>query len=279
VISEWIYFRYWGFKEFHDSCLKEITSKTESMLEPVAFYTDDKKLGTILEKTRMIDGKVKWLAAKFISRSLSQVFSRPDKVSFHLEKPKEYSEFLTQVMLECDTSIWWTCPYTPKKWFEYLCQNTDGTPDTKKQCKVLKGEISINDMPSHFVWFVKLNQLSRRRVVIIKDDEWDELTDLQNETYFKEFIKFIDEKSRDKILRFVKNSDLTSAQKPWGNGIPWDYGIYDNAVLIKWEEQSKCCELILSIETSHRNIFNAMLTDNDFKTSVDIQNEIDARKQ
>ena len=43
IISDWIYFWKWGFKEFHISCLKEISDKTENILEPVAFYTNDNK--------------------------------------------------------------------------------------------------------------------------------------------------------------------------------------------------------------------------------------------
>jgi hypothetical protein len=281
IISDWIYFWKWGFKEFHISCLKEISDKTENILEPVAFYTNDNKLGLVMERTRQINGKVKWLAAKFISRSLSQTFSDSNKVVFYLEKPKQYSEFLTHVMRECESSIWWTCPYTPKKWFEYLCQKQDGSIDEGKMEKVTNGRLSIDDVPSHFSWFIKLNQLSRRRIVILTDNEWEtDLTNPSNEIYFKEFTKFFGKKQTviDKMMRFVKESELNSDQKPWKSSKPWDYGIYDNELLIKWDEHGKYCELILSLEAVHKKIFIDMLSSLDFKTVSMVQSEIDRKK-
>lgn len=279
IISDWIYFRKWGFKEFHKTCLKEINDKTENILEPVAFYTNDNKLGLVLEKTRHINGKVKWIAAKFISRSLSQTFNDSDKVIFYLDKPKQYSEFLTHVMRECESSIWWTCPYTPQEWFKKLCLKSDYTQDDVKMTKIVSGTLSIDDMPSHFSYFIRSKHLSRRRLVILTDDEWNnDLTNPDNEMYFNQFIKFIPDSNRDKMIRFVKINDLNSDQKPWNNGVPWDYGIYDNELLIKWNESSKCCELILSLEEVHKNIFNAMLSDPDFKTVADIRSEMNRKR-
>ncbi|MCJ7508011.1 MAG: hypothetical protein MUO85_04680, partial [candidate division Zixibacteria bacterium] len=114
------YFERLNWKRKVDEIMQElggIQDRLLKMIEHTAFFTENNKLertalNLLWEKT----GGPAWIAAKFISKQLSESFSA---LKFDIDGD-EYSNFSGKLYQECMSSIFLTSPFTPVEWFRQL---------------------------------------------------------------------------------------------------------------------------------------------------------------
>jgi len=204
--------------------LQKISNRLKEMAEHAAFFTERNRVeDNIFNLLRRTRGRKIWIIAKFISRQLSNSFST---LRIDIEGD-DYSRFSEKLYPECEHSIYLTCPFTPREWFEQLLSNEDVD-------KIERGEQLPEDkIPPHVRALISAPAPDKKRLVILGEDKWKELYDSRNINFLREFLRI----NRGIEIRFVKK-EILSEKIRYDYDENEDIAIFDRELLLKWERPS-----------------------------------------
>lgn len=211
-----------------------VEDRLTNVLEHAAFFTEDDKLEkTALSLLWQKTGGPAWIAAKFISKQLSDSFS---VLKFDINGD-DYSDFSGKLYPECTSSIFLTSPFTPAEWFRQLYP--DHADDVINE--INKGGDLSYSLPSHVESLISAKKAGfKKRLVILPSGNWLSLN--AQEKLLEKFL----EMNEGIETRFVEKEKLT-AKYPFVSEIDfdfskYDYAIFDNEILLKWERPGKANE-------------------------------------
>lgn len=272
--------------------IPEIRTKIEETLEKrmnqiiefTALGTQNGCFEKVLDKLRDPNlGNIKWAIAKFISHKLNKDFN--NMVEIEYIPIKEYSNLLSELIVECRSSIYFTCPYYPKEWFSKLgvdpctsCGSAGCSYETKKE-----------HLPQHFQSFCDSPVKDKKRIVNLTDNDWNAFIDGENSNdkckCFNNFLRYKEgdddisiETDKKISLVFVKQQDLKDR---WGDElsgiIEEDYNILDDKVVMMWKPyesggaEGKCRLIFDKAEIERYKRIFLDIEESIFKTPVNIQ--------
>jgi hypothetical protein len=273
VVGELLHFA----RSWEEAVSNSINKRMEKIIEFSTLGTDSKNFEISLNKLREEGiGKVRWIISKFISSKLDKDFDNREIVKIENISVGEYSDLLEDLIGECENSIYMTCPWSPKSWFDEL--NIE---------KVNTKNIKLEHFPKHFRSFLN-STVDKKRVVNLSNEQWDELIKKENKIYFNNFIK----KANKYKLKFAKMGEIKNTHPETKEG---DYNVLDDKVVIKWQkykqsletcsnarciiyprcDKSKCivgvCTLILTELKVYKSIFENMDDKAIFKDAKEIK--------
>jgi hypothetical protein len=247
VILEWLIFELPQDRRR----LNNIENKIRKMIEHSALYTENNEFGKLLEKLRTTPGRITWVVADFISKKLKCHFPSDDFIEHTGVGPISYSDWVSQWLDDCEKSVWFIIPFTPRAWFEALLQDA--------LFNRIGSGLSIPDkyLPKHILALRACRVADKKRIVIVTSEEWGEMLDQGNIPYLREFIRI---NSANAELYFII-SDV--AQNALGMSIiRKDCIILDEQILLEWEPNKGCLILRLHRETvaEHVNHYRRLLS-------------------
>lgn len=224
-----------------EKTLDDIRIRQDKTIELAAFYTD----GQELEKNaigilRSKKGGVVWIAAKFISKQLTESFST---LKFDING-NDYSKFSEDLYRECKKFIYLTSPFTPAEWFRQLYSGmADQVIEKIQQSKNESDQIL--QLPNHVQALVD-SKATVKRIVVIPKGGWNTIVAQK-----KLLKKFLEMNGRIEN-RFITKEDLVSqyhfTEYPDFDFSRYDYAIFEKELLFKWErpfgDEKKALELI-----------------------------------
>jgi len=269
--------------------------RMEQIIDFVAFGTKNGYFEQVLRKLKDPDlGNIKWAVAKFISYKLNMHFDSINGIEVENVPITEYSNLLAELIKECNSSVYFTCPYHPREWFIKLDIDPCKACKEGNSCKVdIKGNfMPKGHMPIHFQIFCDSSAKDKKRVVNLSGEQWKGLLKNENAKCFQNLIRYVE---ADKIvdivndkgieLVFVKQEDLKAR---WGEEmkdiVEDDYNILDDKVVMMWDADLKkdpkgaigTCKLIFDrgLIERYKRVFQN-IEESSFKTPTEIQNMIE----
>lgn len=223
-------------EEFLEKIDKKIDERIKPMIEYTAFYTENNTLENIIEALRKTTGRKIWIIAKFISKQLSNTFTR---LKIDIEGD-EYSKFSESLYKECETSIYLTSPFTPAEWFRQLYPDKadqvfkliNGNTDMKETLQGIETSFGI---PSHVKSLISSNINEKRRLMILPS--YKRL--IAEEKVLEAFLEI----NKRVETRFIEKEKLCE-RCPFTCGdqydfSKYDYAIFDKEIVLKWERPKK----------------------------------------
>jgi hypothetical protein len=233
VILEWLIFELPQDRRR----LHNIEDKIRKMIEHTALYTENNAFGSLLAKLRDRPGRITWVVADFISKKLEYHFPSDDFIDYIGVGPTLYSDWVSQWLDECEDSVWFIIPFTPRAWFRALL-------DEHVFNQIGSNPIHDEHLPKHILALRSCRVADKKRIVIVTLKEWEGMWDQNNIPYLEEFIRI---NSANAELCFII-SDI--AQDALRTGIiRKDCIIFDRQILLEWEPDKCCLTLILHNET------------------------------
>jgi hypothetical protein len=233
-----------------------VEQRLPNIRELSAFFTDNKHLENHLDSLHKADGGLAWIIAKFISKKLSESFA--STLTMEIDGD-DYSTFAARLYPECARSIYLTSPFTPRAWFEELFAAAVVE-------KIRTGEeLPLTEIPQHVRSLLSSGAPTKRRLVILNDEQWKEVTCdhtdgglscCEKYNLLREFLRIngqtIDDGQPDgrngkthpgqnnagapsMVLRFAKLRDVQA--KVRGYKQTMDYAIFDDSLVLQWGKE------------------------------------------
>ncbi len=249
--------------QFKEKYFSHIMNSLDRLSPYVAFHTDEGNFESLLRLSENIPTKTKWIVPLFISHKLSKDFLSPTKIQI-VTSATEYSEIINELLPFTHKSIYMTCPYTPKEWFENVFEES---PEKRK--RALTDQLDFNDFPPHAKAFLSANVTEvKKRFVIIAENKLNDFFSINNRQALKCFLRFSMKMSDYSIsTRFAYEKTLCKAYCSCGLANV-DYQMFDQKAVIKWNDpteastdvrvngEEKLCTLILEPEHKYLKLFD-----------------------
>ncbi len=230
------------------SLIHYVKVKFEALSVYYAFHTDNGHLEKILEKSKDIRTRARWLVPAFVSKKLTQEIENDSEIKFKASN-LEFAGILQELIPYCSDSIFMTCPYTPYEWFESLLG------DSGRFSLAKSGQLTKKDLPEHMRRLLSLKGPHKKRLVVIQDEEeLDKLFKADNIRLLDAFMRFSNGKySID--TRFAYYPAMCGDCKKC-NLTKQDIQIWDNSVVIEYKDS--ICTINLDLSRYHRQLFSSI---------------------
>ena len=223
--------------------LRAVEDKVRKMVEHTAIYTEEGKFEGILSKLRRPEfGGLTWVVADFVSKKLSKHFPNDDEIMITEVGPVIYSEWVAQWLDDCENSVWFIIPYTPKEWFRALLKGQEAVFHDIGQ----EGQVDDRIVPKHVSALSNCRVNDKKRIVIVTQQQWDEMWQKDNMPYLKEFIRI---NKRSAELYFIISDEARRDINVDIGVVSKDYIILDERVALNWDPEEQCLKFILHKET------------------------------
>lgn len=257
-----------------DYLRKEIVnamSKIDECPRMIALHTE----GRVLEKqiSKMGESEksnVRWIMSKYISKLLSVSFksfsidfkSTGDNID-DTKATAEYSKFSSEIIKECKESVKLTGSMTPYEWLSNLAEDKD---NQKRFFNNEIPELIIDENNNHSTILRNCQIPEKKRVVCLSKFDYDNLFLFENsiEAYYK-----INDGIPTRFICWDENSHHYKYMKP----LQFEYALYDNTLLFKFDKETKVLE-IKSEGEEFEEILN-FFSKREYLIQADNQNEKD----
>jgi len=242
-----------------DEFKKTLEARTYHIIEPFAIGTKEEKFEKILKKLHDHNlGNLRWALAKFISHRLYRSFEKEDKeIVIEDVSVNEYSELLSELLSESRRSIYFTCPYTPEKWFKILNFDICNTCLEPKNCqreKVMLHE--IKSRANHLIEFLNSSVAEKIRILNVKNTSFfvkENLKCIENfVTYYDDNVYKKLTKDHNILIKVISQRELNPRnEEALIRIVDDDFNILDEKLVMMWDEDPNkpshgVCRLILN---------------------------------
>lgn len=226
-------------KKEYEGVMSELDLRLEHIIEYFAVANSSRKFQELLKLLRSGDlGKTKWLIAKFLSEKIRVDFDaqetkgKPDVVAISDFDSNDFATFAREITDECDTSILWTCPFRPERWFDTFTSRNEELSSTYNAWKKLNTrnpkDLAAKFNPERFpqlCGFLNSPLHNKLRIVNINSIEWNEMKKDGREI-FEAFCLTNDSKRGH--LWFLNTNELNGFNDEKNK----DFALYDDKILL-----------------------------------------------
>lgn len=262
-----------------------LENRTDRIIKHFAIGTKEERFSKVLEKLGKEDlGNLRWALAKFISHRLYKSFEGEDReIVIDEVGVSEYSELLTELTTECRKSIYFTCPYTPYRWFRLL--NFDKCKSCTDVQNCQRGKVmlyEIRQRASHLIELFGSNVAEKIRILNVADTDYGFFERKESIKCIENFVTYFENGTRKKLtkdhkilVKVIKQSSLNPHQEnklaPIVND---DFNVLDEKLVMMWDQnktepQIGKCTLIL--QPSMVKLYSSIFQTNKIPDDQDIE--------
>jgi hypothetical protein len=237
-----------------DNHIMPLSDLLERFSPYFAFHTEHGRLESLLRQAESIQSKAKWIVPLFISHKLSSDFDSSTEIRIPTDAGG-YSDIIADLMPFATQSIYMSCPFTPKCWFEMLLKDDRAALDA-----ALTNELSDLQFPAHVRSFLAADVRDiKKRFVILPRGTLTGFFAPENRPALKCFLKFTN--SEFGITTRFAYADNLCAECPNPCDLASsDYQIWDRSAIVRWCEHGQdgkpFCRLNLNPDARYTKMFD-----------------------